>query len=87
MTWGPLLAPFFTHFYKTHFMKDEQLIGTHDASTVDLEDEKEVQYWMHRFNVSEATLREVVQRVGIQVDDVVKELEAANRPNELPSIL
>lgn len=55
-------------------------IGRHDASTVDLRDQKEVKYWLKRFSISEEELREIVARVGTQVDDVVKEIEPGNRP-------
>jgi len=64
-------------------MLDPLMVGKHDASTVDLNDAKEVEYWKKRFSISEERLREVVRRVGVQVDDVVKEFEAANRTRDI----
>jgi len=61
-------------------MEDVRFLGRHDASTVDLNDVKEVEYWKKRFSITEEQLREVVARVGVKVEDVMKELEPANRP-------
>lgn len=58
---------------------EDLFIGRHDASTVDLRDQKEIEYWMKRFSITEEELREIVARVGVQVDDVVKEIEPGNR--------
>ena len=51
--------------------------GMHDASRVDLNDPYEIEHWTRRFNITEEELRKVVEKVGIMVDDVVKELEPA----------
>ena len=61
-------------------MEDIRFLGRNDASTVDLNDAKEVEYWKKRFSITEEQLREVVARVGVKVEDVMKELEPANRP-------
>lgn len=45
-----------------------------DASRINLSEDYEVQYWTNRFGVSKDRLRSTVDKVGVSVDAVAKEL-------------
>jgi Protein of unknown function (DUF3606) len=46
-----------------------------DVNRVNTDDADELHYWTERFHVSEAELRTAVEKVGVMVDDVQRELK------------
>jgi len=62
-------------------MVNPEMEGMSDASRIDLNDQSEITYWTQRFKISEEELRNVVAKVGIMVDDVVKEFEPGGYRN------
>lgn len=53
---------------------DKTLRAPRDSARVNMNEDYEVQYWTHRFGVSKDRLRAAVDRVGVSVDAVAKEL-------------
>jgi hypothetical protein len=49
-----------------------------DPNRVDLNVEHELGYWTERFGVSEEDLRAAIERVGVVVDDVERELQRSS---------
>lgn len=48
--------------------------GPADRSRVNVNEEWELRYWTDRFGVSEARLRAAVERVGVSVEALEREL-------------
>jgi hypothetical protein len=48
-----------------------------DSSRVDVHNRHELPYWMKRFGVSEQQLRAAVNKVGVIIDDVERELKGS----------
>jgi hypothetical protein len=46
-----------------------------DNSRVNVNDDAELDYWTRRFDVSEQRLKAAVQKVGVIIDDVARELK------------
>jgi hypothetical protein len=58
------------------FMADDlENRGPQDRSKVNLGEDYEIQYWTKRFGVSEAQLRQAVERAGSSVEAVQKALK------------
>ncbi len=53
---------------------DKSQRGPQDASRINMHEDYEVQYWTNRFSVSKERLQAVVDRAGVSVDAVAKEL-------------
>jgi hypothetical protein len=53
--------------------------GGQDRTRININQEHEVRYWTEKFRVTEEQLRQAVQRVGVMVEDVEKELKQAGR--------
>ena len=75
---GIVFDPFYS---KRKIMVNPEMEGMSDASRIDLNDQTEIRYWTQRFKISEEELRNVVAKVGIMVDDVVKEFEPGGYRN------
>jgi len=54
---------------------DKSNRGPADAKRINVNEDYEVRYWTRILGVSEETLRETVQRVGVVADDVQAALE------------
>ena len=53
----------------------KQTTSPHDSTRVSLSVESEVQYWTHKFGVSEAELKKAVRAVGHHASEVEKYLQ------------
>lgn len=53
---------------------DRNKRGPEDASRINLNEDYEVEYWTNRFGVSKERLKAAVDKVGVSVDAVAKEL-------------
>lgn len=53
---------------------DRNKRGPEDASRINLNEDYEVEYWTNRFGVSKERLKTAVDKVGVSVDAVAKEL-------------
>jgi hypothetical protein len=48
--------------------------GGQDRTRIDVSQDHELAYWSQRFGVSRDELKRAVQKVGVMVDDVEREL-------------
>ena len=48
--------------------------GGPDRKRIDISQEHELRYWSAKFNVTHETLKKAVEKVGVMVDDVAREL-------------
>jgi hypothetical protein len=55
-------------------MSDNKALKGQDANRIALNEDYEVQYWTNRFGVSKERLEAAVEKVGVSVDAVAKEL-------------
>lgn len=53
---------------------DRNKRGPEDASRINLNEDYEVEYWTNRFGLSKERLKAAVDKVGVSVDAVAKEL-------------
>ncbi len=60
-------------------MDDLSKRGPQDRSRINVNEEHELRYWTETLNVSASELREIVQRVGVNVDDVRNALKERSR--------
>jgi hypothetical protein len=58
-------------------MSDDKSLRTPaDAQRVNVGEDYEVRYWTNKWNVTPEQLRAAVEKVGVMVDDVERELRA-----------
>jgi hypothetical protein len=70
------LASFATTLFKETGMADNLADRSQqDRLRINVNEEWEVQHWTRTFKCSEDALRAAVQRVGVMVDDVRRDLE------------
>jgi hypothetical protein len=53
---------------------DKTQRGPQDSSRINVSEDYEVEYWTNRFGVSKERLQSAVDRAGVSVDAVAKEL-------------
>jgi len=57
---------------------DKSQRAPQDSSRINMGEDYEVQYWTNRFSVSKERLQAAVDRAGVSVDAVAKELGKAD---------
>lgn len=60
-------------------MDDLSKKGPQDRSRINVNEEHELRYWSETLNVSADELKEIVQRVGVNADDVRNAIKGSNR--------
>ena len=64
------------HYRQENAMSDDRTkTGFADSMTINVDERYEVSYWAAQWGIAEATLRQAVKSVGVQVDDVRRYLE------------
>ena len=53
--------------------------GSQDRIRININQEHEVRYWTEKFGVSSDQLRQAVEKVGVMVEDVERELQQNKR--------
>jgi hypothetical protein len=53
--------------------------GGQDRTRINVNQEHELRYWREKFGVSEEELRTAVEKVGVMVEDVERELKGNER--------
>ncbi len=54
--------------------EDSARLGPRDRTRIDLDEERELRYWMHELGVTEEELRHAVHTAGVLIDNVREQL-------------
>jgi hypothetical protein len=76
---GPIFWP-----YLKKIMDNTNARGPQDRNRVNVNQDHELRYWCKRFGVSAERLREVVQRVGVSVEAIERQLGGSNERRREP---
>jgi hypothetical protein len=73
------MAIFFYYVHIKNKVMRNNLNGPTWTGTIDTNNKEAMEYWTYYFGISEPELRKVVERVGVQAMDIIKELEPIRR--------